>query len=335
MALLTVAAVWVAVSVPLALLAGRLLHATNPGLVSEIEAYLRRGRRRPLRRIAGMTATFLLFGGAAASATVATSRIPVVRSVTEWAFDEVTGDPPASSTAPAPSISQQAAGTSADVAQATDPATPDAPAAGPEPIEPRPLTELLLEGALAAELDVVEVVAVVEVVDVVDVVEVLDEPEPGPVPVTQVTAPVGSSRPADPSEPQPAADPAPAEEPEPTTAPEPEPTAEPAPGSEPEPAPTAEPEPAAEPEPTPQPEPEPVEPEVVDPEPLPLEPEPVPVEPLPTEPEPVLLEPEPEPIVEEPVYVAPEVIQPIPISGFPDLDPFVEPEPAEPLEAPN
>jgi hypothetical protein len=310
MALLTVVAVWVAVSVPLALLAGRLLHATNPGLVSEIEAYLRRGRRRPVRRIAGMTATFLLLGGAAASATVATSRIPVVRSVTEWALDEVTGDVPASTTTAAPASSQQAAGVPDDGAEVAASAGVEMPSADPAPAEPPALTDLLLEGALAAEVPAPEVHE--------------HEHEPAPVPEAVVPVALGPSAEAPSAEPAAAEEPPPAEELEPT---EPEPEL-----IEPEPE-LIEPEPELiEPEPELiEPEPELIEPEPELIEPLPLEPEPEPVlvEPLPIEPEPVLLEPEP--IVEEPVFVAPEVIQPIPPSGFL----FVEPEPTEPLEAPN
>ena len=315
MALLTVAAVWVAVSVPLALLAGRLLHATNPGLVSEIEAYLRRGRRRPLRRIAGMTATFLLLGGAAASATVATSRLPVVRSITDWAFDDVTAEPPAPTTATSVPVSQETAGVpDDDDVENAAPATLDAPAPAPGPTEPPTLTELLLEGALAAEVP-----------ELVEVHEHEHEHEPTSIPqvtVPVVLGPVAEDGPVA-QEPAPAAEP----EPEPTPEPEPEPTAEPEPSD----AEPTEPEPAPEPAPT---EPEPVlvepEPVLVEPEPVLVEPEPLPTEP---EPEPVLVEPEP--VLDEPVFVAPEVIQPIPLSGFPDVDLYIEPEPTETLEAPN
>lgn len=328
MALLTVVALWVAVSVPLALVAGRLLHATNPGLISEIDAYLRRGQRHRVRRALGMAATFVVLGGAVASATVATGRLPALRTVTDWAFDGDSPPPPSSTSVPTVESDGPDAAGPVDRTTARGDVAPVAEASTPEP------------SVLTEELDHVdELLADDEPVsDVVALVDVVPEPEPEPISPAPNAA-HGSPAHAGPAS-APAAQEAPPAEPVEAT-PEPEPEAapeEPVDQTSPPPQAEAEAE-ATEPEPDESEllEPEPVEPEIVEPELV----DPEVLEPEVLEPEPVVVEP----VVEEPVFVAPEVRHPIPFPGFPSVDAdahhgaadvvAVDAEPTEPLETGN
>lgn len=87
MRVLIVLALWIGVSVPLALLVGRLFGAANPGLIGEIEAYLRRRPRRTgaLHGVAGVLAGFAFVAALVLGSTAAVQRIPPTTVVAESA----------------------------------------------------------------------------------------------------------------------------------------------------------------------------------------------------------------------------------------------------------